>query len=130
MKYVIATYSPIFTSNKVPFGVILNDGSRTFYYFQNDTSMQQKLSEINPDFDKPTFVNFENTFKDMFIATGKATFTDENGDKLEIDTNKDEFLDLLAQTYEGPYQYSEPKSVDGDNPDETLKLLKNQLIPV
>lgn len=128
MRYVIATYNKLRGSHEsTPFGVILNNGVRTYYYFDGSVAKQRLLKEGNSAFDKPTFANFEQTFVEMFITPGKAITTDEKGKRHEIDVNAEGFLEHLTKTYEGPYQYSEPLSTEGDDPEEVLTRLK-QLI--
>jgi hypothetical protein len=127
MRYVVATYNTIYGPREsIPFGVVVNDGSRTYYRFDTGISNQQRINAVSPQFDVATFTNFEQTFHDSFIVPGKTIITDDNGERREIDVNGPEFLDYLAQTYDGAYQYSKPLEVEGESGESVLTALASK----
>jgi len=130
MKFVIASYNS-FNKPQCPpirFGVILNDGQKTYYYFDTSTKRRDEIQKISDHFDEYTFKEFSKTFEDMFIKPGIAYQTDEKGVRRKINVNDTEFLDYLSSNSEGPYQYQKPLDVEGNNPEHLLQIIASQLL--
>jgi hypothetical protein len=129
VKFVIASYNS-FDNPQYPirFGVVLNDGHKTYYYFDTSTKRRDEIQKISNHFDHDTFKEFSKTFEEMFIKPGVAYQTDENGIRQKINVNDSDFLDYLFQNSEGPYQYQRPLDVEGNNPKELVRIIAAQLI--
>jgi hypothetical protein len=130
MKYVVAFYKNLSASKdapKVPFGFVLIAGNKVIYKFDSSADKKRIIKELSSSFDPMTFESFARTFHDSYVKPGKTTITDNSGNRREVQTNSEEFLDYLAETSQGPYQYSRPSAIDADNPDQVIDFLSNRL---
>ncbi len=128
MKFVIAEYNSIGSPYPVSFGIVLNDGKKTYYYFDTSTRRRDQIKKVSSHFDPDTFKEFAKTFEEMFIEPGIAYDTDESGSRKKINVNDVGFLDYLFQNSERPYQYTGPLIVEGNNPEHILHIIASQLL--
>lgn len=127
MRFVVANYKSLDNPQQIRFGVILNDGSKTYYYFDTSTKRRDEISKLSKHFDKDTFKEFGNTFKEMFVDPGIVYDTDPNGIRRPIKVDSPEFLDYLHNS-EGPYLYEGPWLVEGKDPNNLIRTIASQLL--
>jgi len=129
MKYVIAFYKNMLSGSdeKVPFGVVVTDGSSLAYDFDTSKGREKQISDISATFDPLIFEHFKDTFTNGFVDKGVAVTTDENGVQRTIPVESEEFLDYLTRNSQGVYQYTHPRTAEAESPEALLSTLIQRL---
>ena len=130
MRYSIVFYSNIspFQNRSIPIGVVIQSEAELKYKFDLSESRFKKIKSINPAADPDTFLNFEKTFKESFIDVEKIEISDEQGNKIEINSKHPKFLDYLNETFLSGYTYTKPTPIESDDMNQSLDLILNQTI--